>query len=98
MRDEYGAAGSLTNDAETVDAHGTGLLDQSAPPADGVVMCGSKDGLAGINGPGTELVIWQRALPEGLHDWLERTDAACRGRLMVLRKRERARNLNTLAV
>ena len=29
---------------------------------------------------------------------LERTDAACRGRLMVLRKRERARNLNTLAV
>ena len=76
MRDEYGAAGSLTNDTETVDTRGTGLLDQSAPPADGVVMCGSKDGLAGINDAGTELVIWQRALPEGLHDWLEQADAA----------------------
>ena len=76
MRDEYGAAVSPANDAETVDARGTGIPDRSAPPADGVVMCRSRDGLAGINDSGTELVIWRRELPAGLHDWLERTDAA----------------------
>ena len=76
MRDEYGAAVGPANGAETADARGTGIPDQSAPPADQVATCRSRDGLAGINDSGTELVIWQRELPAGLHDWLEQTDAA----------------------
>ena len=52
------------------------VSEKSATPANGVATCHSRDGLAGINDSGTELVIWQRALPAGLHDWLEQTDAA----------------------
>ena len=50
-------------------------IDQSTVLVDAVETCRSIDGLAGINDPRTELVIWQRALPLEFHDWIERTDA-----------------------
>jgi len=48
----------------------------SARLAECVVTCGSADGLADINKPDTELVIWRRELPLRLKTWLERLDAS----------------------
>ena len=42
----------------------------------GIEMCDAADGLAAINRPDTELVIWPRTLPLCLQTWLERMDAA----------------------
>ena len=52
--------------------------DEVIPPAygsiasgeSGIQTCGSMSGLAAIGAPSTELVIWKRALPPQLRDWL----------------------------
>ena len=52
--------------------------DEVIPPAygstasreTGIRICGSMSGLAAIGAPSTELVIWKRALPPHLRDWL----------------------------
>ncbi|MBL22415.1 MAG: hypothetical protein CMM48_00795 [Rhodospirillaceae bacterium] len=48
--------------------------DQSPYWNNGVVSCDTREGLAAINGPDAELVIWQRTLPAGLRDWISQTD------------------------
>ena len=50
----------------------------------GIETCHSADGLAVINHPGTELVIWQRALTSCLQTWLERMDPSRLPYLRVL--------------
>ena len=50
----------------------------------GIETCDAAEGLAAIGDPGTELVIWRRALPPRLQTWLERVDAACLPDLRVL--------------
>lgn len=42
----------------------------------GIEMCDAVEGLAAISDPGTELVIWRRALPLSLQTWLEQLDAS----------------------
>ncbi|MBC8188689.1 MAG: DUF1826 domain-containing protein [Proteobacteria bacterium] len=42
----------------------------------GIETCDGPEGLAAINNPGTELVVWRRALPLCLQTWLERMDAS----------------------
>ena len=52
--------------------------DEVIPPAygsttsreTGIRTCGSMSGLAAIGAPSTELVIWKRALPPQLRNWL----------------------------
>lgn len=41
----------------------------------GVRTCRTRDGLAAIREPATELVIWQRSLPPRLRDWIDQADA-----------------------
>ena len=50
----------------------------------GIETCDAADGLAATGNPGTELVIWRRALPLYLQTWLERMDASCLPDLRVL--------------
>ena len=50
----------------------------------GVGTCDAAEGLAAIGNPGTELVIWRRALPRRLRTWLERMDASCLPDIRVL--------------
>ncbi len=44
---------------------------------DGIATCDTADGLAGINKPDTELVIWRRTLPLHLRTWLDQLGASC---------------------
>ncbi len=50
----------------------------------GVRTVETRDGLAAINDPGTELVIWQRSLLPSLGNWLDRLDVATLPHLRVL--------------
>ena len=50
----------------------------------GIETCDAAEGLAAIGDPGTELVIWRRALPLCLQTWLERIDASCLPDMRVL--------------
>lgn len=50
----------------------------------GVARCDASEGLAAINKPDMELVIWRRVLPLCLRNWLERLDASCLPDLRVL--------------
>lgn len=50
----------------------------------GVRTVQTRDGLATINEPGTELVIWQRSLLPSLGNWLDRLDVANLPHLRVL--------------
>jgi hypothetical protein len=43
----------------------------------GIETCDAAEGLAAINKPELELVIWRRVLPLCLRNWLERLDASC---------------------
>ena len=70
VRERAGDSGKIPQ------SEGPGTSGKAAQPVNGVCSVQTGDGLAGINDSGTELVIWQRELPAGLHDWLERTDAA----------------------
>ena len=42
----------------------------------GIETCDTRDGLAAIEDPDTQLVIWRRSLPLGLRDWIDRREAA----------------------
>ena len=50
----------------------------------GIATCDAAEGLAAINKPNMELVIWRRALPLRLQTWLDRMDASCLPDLRVL--------------
>ena len=56
----------------------------SAPLGVGIATCDAAEGLAAINKPDMELVIWRRALPLHLQTWLDRMDASCLPDLRVL--------------
>lgn len=60
-----------------------GTIGQAAL-AGGIETCDAVEGLAAINKPDTDLVIWARALPLCLTAWLERLDAARLPDLRVL--------------
>lgn len=49
----------------------------SATSGLGIETCDTAGGLAAVNRPDTQLVIWQRALPLRLQSWLDRLDASC---------------------
>ncbi|MCG8692697.1 MAG: DUF1826 domain-containing protein, partial [Minwuiales bacterium] len=49
-----------------------------------IVTCGSVEGLADIERPDLELVIWRRVPPPGLRTWLEGMDASCLPDIRVL--------------
>lgn len=69
---------------ETLASQERGTPGQSATLVSGIETCSTKEGLAAINVPGTELVIWQRALPSCLQTWLERMDPSRLPYLRVL--------------
>ena len=50
----------------------------------GIETCDAAEGLAATGNPGTELVIWRRALPLCLQTWLERMEASCLPDIRVL--------------
>ncbi len=50
----------------------------------GIATCDAAQGLAAINKPDMELVIWRRALPMCLQTWLDRMDASCLPDLRIL--------------
>lgn len=56
----------------------------SATSGTGIETCDAAEGLAAINKPDMELVIWRRGLPLCLRNWLERLDASCLPDLRVL--------------
>ncbi|MGF1605918.1 MAG: DUF1826 domain-containing protein [Rhodothalassiaceae bacterium] len=56
---------------------GGAMVGSSAPFDARIGLCDTADGLAAINDPGMDLVIWRRALPVCLQTWLDRLDAAC---------------------
>ena len=56
----------------------------AAPLGVGIETCDAADGLAAINRPDMQLVIWRRALPLCLQSWLEHMDASCLPHLRVL--------------
>ena len=61
-----------------------GVDEQSLASLHGVRKVETRDGLAAINEPGTELAIWQRSLPAPLRDWLEHLDIATLPYLRIL--------------
>ncbi len=60
------------------------VTETSARLAGGVVTCGSVEGLADIERPDLELVIWRRVPPLRLRTWLEDMDASCLPDIRVL--------------
>ncbi|MDE0030884.1 MAG: DUF1826 domain-containing protein [Deltaproteobacteria bacterium] len=46
------------------------------PCGAGIATCDAAEGLAAINRLDMELVIWRRALPQGLRNWIEHIDVA----------------------
>ena len=68
--------------------------DEIIPPSDGgaahrengVRACGSMSGLTAIGEPSTDLVIWKRALPLQLRDWLNQIPVSALPDLRVLIK------------
>ena len=46
------------------------------PCGAGIATCDAAEGLAAINRPDLELVIWRRALPQCLRNWMEHVDVA----------------------
>ena len=50
----------------------------------GIATCDAAEGLAAINEPNMELVIWRRSLPLCLQTWLDRMDASCLPALRIL--------------
>jgi hypothetical protein len=59
-------------------------IGTSATSAVGIETCDVAEGLAAINKPEIELVIWRRALPLCLQTWLERLDASSLPEIRVL--------------
>jgi len=50
------------------------FVGTSAPLGPGIEICDAAEGLAVINTPGTDLVIWRRPLPACLRAWLDRME------------------------
>ena len=71
----------MTDQSVSLESEAVG---RSATWGAGIETCDAAGGLAAINNPDTELVIWRRALPSTLRTWLERTDASCLPHLRVL--------------
>ena len=61
---------------ETLASQERGTPGQPATLVSGIETCSTRYRLAAINVPGTELVIWQRALPLCLRYWIEQTAAS----------------------
>ena len=59
-------------------------IGTSAASGVGIETCDAAEGLAAINKPEIELVIWRRALPLCLQTWLERLDASSLPEVRVL--------------
>ncbi len=57
---------------------------QTAAAISGVRAVDTLDGLATINEPTTELVIWQRSLPLCFRDWIDRLDAVTLPHIRIL--------------
>ena len=62
----------------------SGILDQPASLEGGVRTCSYRDGLAAIREPDAQLVIWQRALPSCLRDWISETEASSLPEIRIL--------------
>lgn len=60
------------------------FVGTSATFGAGIETCDAAEGLAAISNPGTELVIWRRALPLCLQTWLERMDVSCLPDIRIL--------------
>ncbi|MEM7120703.1 MAG: DUF1826 domain-containing protein [Pseudomonadota bacterium] len=68
-----------------VDVEPVALVDvEPVALMDGVRTVETRDGLATIKEPGTELVIWQRSLPSPVSDWLDRLDVESLPYLRIL--------------
>lgn len=50
----------------------------------GIAFCDTSDGLAAIDQPDTDLVVWRRALPSHLRTWLDGLEAPCLPDLRLL--------------
>jgi len=61
-----------------------GVHRQAAALTAGVRAVDTLDGLATINEPDTELVIWRRSLPACFRDWIDRLDAETLPHLRIL--------------
>ena len=57
----------------------------------GIKVCKTRAGLASIEEPDTELVIWQRSFPSGFQDWIDKTDAASLPDVRILVKPDELR-------
>ncbi len=49
-----------------------------------IQTCDSRKGLNAIKKPGAELVIWQRSLPMGFREWIDRTEVSMLPDLRIL--------------
>ena len=57
----------------------------------GIKVCKTRAGLASIEEPDTELVIWQRSFPSSFQDWIDKTDAASLPDVRILVKPDELR-------
>ncbi|WP_119168125.1 DUF1826 domain-containing protein [Algihabitans albus] len=64
----------MTDQLTSLEGEAVGM---SATSGVGIETCDTADGLAAVNRPDMQLVIWQRALPLRLQSWLDRMDASC---------------------
>jgi len=60
------------------------VLDKAGRPLDAIRSVETRDGLAGIVEPGTELVIWNRSLPRAFQTWIEELESLRLPHLRVL--------------
>ena len=65
--------------------------DSTASRETAIRTCGSMSGLAAIGSPSTELVIWKRALPPKLRDWLNQIPVPVLPNLRLLIKSDELR-------
>lgn len=67
-----------------------GGAGQTTKPMTGIEVCGTENGFAAIKKSSTDLVIWQRELPQRFQVWLDQLDA---GHLPDLRILVESRNV-----
>lgn len=66
---------SMREAGTTAPSREYGPPGKAAASVSDVRTVATRDGLAAINEPSTELVIWQRSLPPSLTDWIDCADA-----------------------
>lgn len=59
-------------------------LQRSDAESSVVRNCDARDGLAAIKEPATQLVIWRRALPSRLRDWIDRLEVSSLPEIRIL--------------